>query len=130
MANQRIFLSYTHDEDPFVRSVAAALRKRGVDLLETREFEPRELSSEQLQEALRSSSVLVAFIGRVVDSPWVNFEIGAAVGQSKTVLPVFLSRTAQETAPPVVRGLQGIDASNLKPDEVADQIADVIAAAG
>lgn len=130
MADRRIFLSYTRDEVPFVRSVAAELRKRGVDAgLKASEIEPGDLFSERLSESLRSSSLLVAFIGRAVDSPWMNFEIGAAMGQSKTVLPVFLSQHARRAAPSVVQGFQGIDASNLKPEEVADQIAEVIATA-
>ncbi len=128
MADPRIFLSYTPDEVPFVRSVAAELGKRGVDAgLETSEIEAGEQWSKRLSESLQSSSVLVAFIGRAVDSPSMNFEIGAAIGQSKTVLPVFLSQDARLAAPSVVRRFRGIDASNLKPEEVADQIADVIA---
>lgn len=130
MADRRIFLSYTRDEVPFVRSVAAELRKRGVDAgLEADDIEPWDLFSEGLSESLRSSSLLVVFIGEDVDSPWMNFEIGAAIGQSKTVVPVFLSKNARRAAPAVVHRFRGIDASNLKPKEVAGQIADVIATA-
>lgn len=128
MASRRIFLSYAYDELPFVRSVAGELRKRGVDTgFETREIGPTDLLSEQLGDALRSSSALVVFIGGSADSPWMNFEIGAALEQSKTVLPVFLSQEAREAAPSLIREFHGIDASHLKPDEVAVEIADVIA---
>lgn len=129
MADRRIFLSYSSDEVPFVRSVAAELRKRGVDPgVDKSGAEPGDLVSSHFYETLQSSSVLVVFVGRSVGSPWTNFEIGAAIGQSKPVLPVFLSHQAREAAPPVVRTLEGIDASNLKPNEVADQIASAIAA--
>jgi hypothetical protein len=130
MADQHVFLSYSHDELPFVRSVASELRKRGVDAgFETRESVVGEALWERFTELLRSSSALVVFIGKTPDSPWMNFEIGAAMGQSKPVVPVFLSRHARQFAPPAVKGLQGIDASNLKPEQVAEEVADVIARA-
>jgi TIR domain len=130
MPNQRIFLSYSHDEAPFVRSVAAGLARRGLDAgLNHEEPNVGEPFVDRIQEALRSSSVLVAFFGRALDSPWLNFEIGAALGASKTVLPVFLTTSAREAAPPPVREFSGIDASNLKPDEVAEEISEYLAAA-
>jgi TIR domain len=130
MTNRRIFLSYTDDETPFVRSVAAELVRRGIDArLDIEGLHVGREVSDQLQDALRSSSVLVAFLGRTTDSPWLNFEIGAALGEAKTVLPVFLSSQARESAPPVVRGFHGIDAYDMKPAEVAEGIAGAIAAA-
>lgn len=129
MPNQRIFLSYSHDEAPFVRSVAAELARRGLDAgLSHEETDVGEPFVDRIQEALRSSSVIVAFFGQALDSPWLNFEIGAALGASKTVLPVFLSATAREAAPPLVRAFSGIEASNLKPDEVAEEISEHLSA--
>lgn len=129
MPNQRIFLSYSHDEAPFVRSVAAELTRLGLDArLNHEEADVGEPFADRIQEALRSSSVIVAFLGRALDSPWLNFEIGAALGASKTVLPVFLTAGARVAAPPPVRGFIGIDASNLKPDEVAEEISEHLAA--
>jgi TIR domain len=125
MAEPRIFLSYAHDESSFAQSVADALRKRGID---DQEVERSELTSERLRESLRSSAALVVFLGRSMDSPSINFEIGAALGQAKTVLPVFLTHEARESAPPAVRDLPGIEASNLKPDDVADWIAHSLSA--
>jgi hypothetical protein len=131
MTNQRIFLSYSHDEEPFVRSVAAELARRGLDAkLNHEDIDVGESVTDRIQEALRSSSVLVAFLGPALDSPWLNFEIGAALGASKTVLPVFLTTGAREAAPPPVREFSGIDAANLKPDEVAEEIAAALAHSG
>ncbi len=64
MSSRRIFLSYTHDEIPFVRSVAAELVRRGIDAqLDIEGLTAAHDVSDQLQDALRSSSVLVAFLG-------------------------------------------------------------------
>lgn len=131
MANQRIFLSYSNDDSPYVRLVAAELARRGLDArLPHEDIDVGEPVTDRVENALRSSSVLVAFLGGALDSPWLNFEIGAALGAAKTVLPVFLTAGAREAAPPAVRQFSGIDASSLKPDEVADGIATALAHSG
>jgi hypothetical protein len=127
MADEQIFFSFARPDDFFVRSVADGLEKRGVRVSTADETQPGAHVAERLQDALRASSALVVFVGESVDSPWVNFEIGAAVGESKRVLPVFLTRDPVGSAPSVLREYQGIEASDLKPDEVADRIADLLA---
>jgi hypothetical protein len=120
----RIFLSHTYDQRPFVREVADELRRRGFDPgAETAELKAGQEVQEQLSQALASSTMFVVFIGKSVDSPWMNFEIGAALGGSKPLLPVFLTEGGRQSAPSVVSKLKGIEAYDLKPDEVAEQIA-------
>ncbi len=123
-----IFLSYDRGESPFVRAVADELRLQGVDSW----FHDGRLLAgsswlEETADALASSKVVVVFIGATRESPWVNFEIGAAVGREKRVLPVFLTEdAAKRGAPSVLSNLVGIDAHNRKPDEVARQIVEAI----
>ena len=125
----RIFLSYAQDRGPFVRAVASELRSKGVDP----GFDRAELQSgvawqESLAAALASSELVVVFLDDAVESPWLNFEIGAAVGGSKPVVPVYLSQSGRDRAPGVITKHAGIDAADLKPDQVADRIAEVLAA--
>lgn len=123
----RIFLSHTQGETPFVRAVAEALSARGVDTGTDRgSIEAGTDWEENLSQGLASSSAVVVFLGDSTNSAWMNFEIGAAVGTSKPVVPVFLTHAARESAPGVVARLQGIEAQNLKPDEVAEKIANAV----
>lgn len=127
MTERRIFLSYAHDDVPFVEAVAAALRALGVDAwFDTQSFQPGDEFSTRLLDSLRSSSLLVVFIGKSVGSPWLNFEVGAALGQSKAVLPVFLSHSGRDSAPAVIKRLPGIEAFDLTPEQVAKSITDAI----
>jgi hypothetical protein len=130
LADTRIFLSHAADDRSFVNAVAGALREQGLEAwLDDETAAPGQRFADAVQDALRSSSVVVAFLGEGSNSPWMNFEIGAALGEAKTVLPVFLSGPARDTSPPQLRHLVGIDASDLKPDEVAEGITELLAAA-
>jgi TIR domain-containing protein len=122
MTEKRIFLSYAPGDGSFVRAVAGALRTEGFEPWLDETLGPGERYSEAVQTALRGSSVVIAFLGGLTNPPWLNFEIGAALGEDKPVLPVFLNDSARKSGPPQLRDLAGIDASDLKPAEVAESI--------
>ena len=130
MSDQRIFLSHAASDLPFVQAVAEALRKQGVEpWLDVEALEPGEQFADTTESALRSAAVVVAFLGDSNSSPQLNFEIGAALGQSTPIVPVFLSAVGRSGAPPQLREAGGIDASDKKPEEVAQGIAETLAAA-
>jgi hypothetical protein len=125
--DKRVFISYAFDESPFVQQVAAGLRARGIEANVDREsIRSGERWADELKAGLDSSSVVVVFVGDSVDAPWMNFEIGAAIGSSKQLVPVFLDESGPSRAPSAVSAFAGIDAHDLKPDEVAARIADVV----
>lgn len=129
MADQRIFLSHAAHDLPFVQAVAEALRDEGVEPWLDEELEPGEHFADKIANALRSAAVVVVFLGDSLSSPQVNFEIGAALGQAKPIVPVFLSAGGRSEAPPPLRAANGIDASDKKPEEVARGITETLATA-
>ena len=120
----RILISHTSDQTPFAHAVAEELRRRGLD--PGSDVDAASRVNEWI-EGLRSSEVFVVFIGDSVNSPSLNFEIGAAVGGAKHVVPVYLTESARRDAPGVVSQLAGIDAHDLKPDQVAQRIEAAVA---
>ncbi len=125
-ATANIFLSYAGHE-PFVRAVAAQMRLQGIDPW----FDGREIIAgtrwpDEVARVLAASDVVVVFIGAASDSPWFLFEIGAAVGGRKKVVPVYLTEGAMRTAPAPLTMFQGIDAHDQTPEQVAHQIAQAI----
>ena len=125
-----VFLSYSRNEAPFVRSVADRLKQRGFGVWFDREGRISSAWQDDLRESLDSADIVIVFISTTaLESPWINFEIGAAVGREKHLVPVFLTEAARASAPPLLKDRAGIDASRLKPEEVAEQIANAAAAA-
>ena len=119
-----IFLSHTLDDTPFVRAVADELSRQGVAARDTADARMGAGTSwvDPVAEALAASDVVVVFVGPVTESPWQNFEIGAAVGADKRVVPVYLTEGAMRTAPAPLWGFDGIDAHAQTPRQVAYQI--------
>lgn len=120
-----VFLSYPLDATSFVSDVASELRQRGLEPWFDQQARAGAAWQDELSAALEAARAVVVFIGREV-SPSTNFEIGAAWGAGKPLVPVFLG--AGQRHLPLVAETQGIDASNLKPDEVADRIAEALGA--
>jgi TIR domain len=127
----RVFVSYSSDEAPFVRQVVDELESRGVETwLDEAQLTPGSRWRETVGDALASAKVVIVFLsGKALESPSINFEIGAAVGSRKPVVPVFLTATARRHVPAILSAVAGIDAYALKPEEVAEQIANAVEAA-
>jgi hypothetical protein len=126
------FVSYAHDSAPvdrFMTLVMDRMRLDGVDPATPWPRTPGFAGRQMTADALAASDAVVVFVGGATDSPWANFEIGVAVGGEKTVVPVYLTKEARRGAPSALTRYAGIDAYDQKPDEVAQQIADVIRAA-
>jgi hypothetical protein len=125
-SEHRIFFSHDARAKPFVSRVAAELRRRGIDpWIADERLDPGQDWEEQLSDALASSDALVVFIDRGANSPNTYFEIGAAVGGSKRVVPVYLTDDTS-AASSFLSEMAGISASSLTPDEVASRIADAV----
>lgn len=96
-----VFVSYAHKDRSWATAFTAALRRKsvggifdGVDLGTGASF------SDELESALRESRVLIPILSAESDtSPWVLFEIGAAVAGHKQIIPVMADRQTQETVP-------------------------------
>jgi hypothetical protein len=126
----QIFISHTGRDSQFARALSQALESEGlatwyVSLARTTEPIQRELA-----EALKASSWYVVLLSdEALDSSWVNFELGAAMGQGKHVLPVYLSESARRRSPAHLSTVEGIRATDLRPREVASKVAELVKAA-
>jgi hypothetical protein len=90
MSQRSVFISHSARDADWVRSLAQALRKRGVTAwFDGFEVRPGESAPDTLEAGLRSSDLLVALLDEESWSrPNLFFELGAAIGMGKRVLAI------------------------------------------
>ncbi len=90
MEKQQVFISHSEGDVEWARSFARALKQRGVSVwFDEFDVRPGESVRDALEAGLRSSDVLVALLDP--DSPArpnLFFELGAAIGMGKRVVPI------------------------------------------
>jgi hypothetical protein len=125
--NGQVFLSYSVSDSRFALALSKALEKRGVKVWFAGTPQPGILFERQLRKALKTAAWHVVLASDdALTSPWVNFELGAAVGQGKRVLPVFLSEAARRDAHSPLTKLKSIMAQGMSAGDVAERVLEVM----
>lgn len=123
MSNSNVFISSTLDEQNWVREFAAALRELDVNVwFDLEQPASVDTNGEQLETGLRESDTVVVVVpphATVSASQW--FEIGAAIGSGKRVIPVVPSDARQPGIPAGVRVRQAVVRGT--PNETARAVA-------
>lgn len=89
MGKPSVFISYSRRDADWARSFAQALKQRGVSVwFDEFEVRPGEAWHDALESALRNSDVLVALLDEYPLKPAVLFDLGAAIGMGKKVVPI------------------------------------------
>jgi len=122
-----VFLSSSTSDRAWNRRFADALTQRGL-----RVFTPDESmgSGATIEDSVRaglssSSSVIVVIDASTVSSPWSAFEVGAALGSGKTVVPVLASDVRGDQIPEYLRSFQAIPKED-DPERAAERVVTVL----
>jgi nucleoside 2-deoxyribosyltransferase len=86
----KVFISYSQDDREWVRAFADALRQQQVEVwLDQWEIKAGDSLRDSLEAGLRQSDAIVAVVtSSNARSPNVFFELGAALGMGKRLIPV------------------------------------------
>jgi len=87
---RQVFISHSARDADWARSFAQALKERGVSVwFDEFDVRPGESVRDALEAGLRGSDVLVALLdAESASKPNLFFEIGAAIGMGKRVVPI------------------------------------------
>jgi nucleoside 2-deoxyribosyltransferase len=90
MSQPKIFISYAHQDVEWVRQFANRLADHRINVwLDSQSVVPGERFDQAIESGLRNSDVLVAVLAENYQaSPNVLFELGAALGMHKPVIPI------------------------------------------
>jgi hypothetical protein len=121
-----VFLSYSHQDEKWVREFASALKNSGVTAwFDANDISPGEDWQEVIQQALRESNTLVVFLStNNVNSPWTFFELGAAVADNKKIIPILSEDLDVNQVPLLIRKFQMLRTKS--PTEAGIRVAEVI----
>jgi hypothetical protein len=91
MNKPRVFISYSHsdEEADWIRRFVRALEEQGVSAwLDVERLSAGDRVQEALEQALRGSDALVAVVDpKRPNRPALLFELGAALGMGKRIIP-------------------------------------------
>src|ERR1700752_1600736 len=90
MRTPRVFISYSHSAGEWPRKLADTVGSAGLDVwFDESEIKPGQHLVDELEKGLRGSDAIVFIVGpENVERPNLFFEMGAALGMNKTIIPV------------------------------------------
>lgn len=118
-----VFLSYASKDRLWVAEFVSALHEFGIQAFDVAELSPGVRWKEQIEKALRESNTFIVILSaNSVDSPWIFFEIGAAVADKKTIIPVITEDVDMRQLPPLLKEYQFV--KEATPHEAGKRIAE------
>lgn len=90
MSTHKVFISYSHSDKEWAREFAETIANTGVEVwFDEFDIKPGQPLVEALEKGLRDSDAVVLLINSEnVNRPNLFFEIGAALGMNKAIIPV------------------------------------------
>lgn len=126
---RKVFISYTGRDREWARSFAKALKERGLTVwFDEFDIRPGDSFVDAIEAGLRSSDVIVLLVDAEVSArPNLFFELGAAIGMRKRVVPIVPKDIDPSTLPLELR-LRRYLVRNT-PEQVAEELSATLLAA-
>lgn len=130
MADYKVFISYAPGDELAARELRANLGDLDVTgCMDEADIAAGNAITKKLRKALQEASAMVILVSeRSLESPWVQFEFGAAEGMGKPIIPVLIGPKGIEKRLPVwLQGLRIVDAQTRPFRKVALDVSHVLA---
>lgn len=123
-----VFISYSTSDEPTAQFMHRHLLAEGVStFLASASLQPGQQWSPEVLTALRSSGCVLFLASRAAcASPWVQQELGVAIGANKKLIPVIWNIQPSEL-PGWVAGYQALDLANHSAEQVQARVAAIAA---
>jgi hypothetical protein len=118
----RVFISYSHNDQEWAKEFASSLRARGVDVwFDLWSIAPGEPISTAIEQGLRNSDAIVILLtSERARRPTEFFELGAALGLGKRIVPIVASDVELADVPPPFRARRFLKKES--PEDTADEL--------
>ena len=118
----RVFISYAGSDSLWAEALAASLRKKGAHpTLDQAHPQWGEAFERELERALRQSNLVVGLVApENAENPYLNFELGAAMGMGKRLIGIVPHDFDQARLPLPLR--RQADLVKGSPEQAAQQL--------
>jgi len=126
MSDPKVFISYSHDDDEWVRRFAEALREQSVDAwYDAEQVKWGDSLPDAIEAGLRGSDAIVAILSRAnAWQPRVLFELGVALAGGKRLIPIVPADLESSAIPAEFRRRRYL--TKGAPDEAAREVAETL----
>lgn len=123
MTKSTVFFSYSHTDSEWMKEFKKALVNNGVNVWDVDEIRPGEPWKEKIEKGLRESEILVTMIDENnVNSPWVFFELGAAIGMRKKIVAIIPKNFETSQLPEDLRFSLITESPEMAADEIVEEL--------
>lgn len=111
-----VFISYSSHDSEYALQTRRVLEEKGItSFLVEYGIPVGESWSHAIRRAMEESKQVIVLVSRnSMESNWVQFELGAAWGMGKRVIPLLLPGTKATDLPPLLSGFQAFEFENIK----------------
>jgi hypothetical protein len=122
-----VFISYSHKDEPWASELAESLKAEGVQAwYDQAQIAPGDRISDKIGDALRESRIVIQVVSpESLQSPWTFFELGAALGDNKIIIPVLRDGVAPDQIPAALRNRKWLNESSAQ--AAGKRVAEVLA---
>ena len=124
MKNQ-VFISYSRSDYPYAYKLVESLKHHKVSgWMDSADISAGSATASGVRSALQGSKAMVVLVSPAsLDDRWVNFELGAAIGQDLPIIPIIVGGDGVESEMPEwLRENELLDARNTPMDAVAAEV--------
>ena len=126
MDKPKVFISHSFSDNGLAREFANSLHQRGVKVwLDSNDLQSGRSWREGIEKALRESNVIVLLVTPdTIKRPNLFFEVGAAIGMGKPLIPVLSEDMDSALLPTSLRERQHLLKSS--PDATAEKFSAIL----
>ena len=123
MSTPKVFISYSQSDREWARKFAEAVLSCGIEIwFDQFELKPGDHLQLKIEEGFRKSDVVVLLVQpENANQPNLFFEIGAALGMDKKIIPVVPEEFEYKKFPSFLQRIQSL--VRKSPEETAEELA-------